>query len=107
MPEHAPAASRAAALHLDGELTIYRAAELKPQLLQALQAARRLEVDLAGVTEVDTAGLQLLMLLKREAAAAERELVLAGHSQAVVDAFELLDLAPFFGDPIVTEGGMQ
>jgi anti-anti-sigma factor len=103
MPEHATAA----ALRLDGELTIYHAAELKPRLLEALHAAPRLEVDLAGVTEIDTAGLQLLMLLKREAAAGERALVLAGHSQAVVDAFELLDLAPFFGDPIVTEGAAQ
>jgi anti-anti-sigma factor len=98
------AAARAASLRLDGELTIYRAAELKRSLLDALQAAPRLEIDLAGVTEIDTSGVQLLMLLKREAANQGRELALAAHSQAVVEAFDLLDLAPFFGDPIVTDG---
>lgn len=89
-------------LILDGELTIYRAAELKPVLLQALaQADAALEVNLAGVTEFDTAGLQLLMLAKQQAGALQRELRLAGHSPAVLEVFELFNVAAFFGDPLV------
>ena len=88
-------------LSLEGEMTIYRAEELKQALLEPLQHAVRLEVDLAGVTEIDTVGLQLLMLTKRTAKNLQGELRLVGHSTAVLDVFELLNLAAYFGDPLV------
>jgi len=92
----------AATLALDGELSIYRAAELKPVLLQALAKAEGgLEVDLSAVTEFDTAGLQLLMLAKQQAAALQRELHLVNHSPPVLEVFELLNVAAFFGDPLI------
>lgn len=93
-----PAAST---LKLEGELTIYRAAELKDTLLAPLAEATSLEADLAGVTEIDSAGVQLLMLAKQTAQANGCELRLVGHSPAVVDVFELLDLAGHFGDPML------
>ena len=96
--QRAPAAFRIA---IDGELTIYRAAELKPVLLAAVEAHAAVEVDLSAVSDIDTAGVQLLMLAKRAAQARHGELRLAAHSQAVVDTFELLDLAAFFGDDLV------
>ncbi|MCM5682951.1 STAS domain-containing protein [Schlegelella sp. S2-27] len=88
-------------LRLDGELTICRAAELKPVLLDALQRASTLEIDLSSVSEMDSTGVQLLMLVKRHALSTGRELNLTGHSKPVVEVFELLDLAAFFGDPLV------
>ncbi|HEV7814476.1 MAG TPA: STAS domain-containing protein [Janthinobacterium sp.] len=91
----------AAVLGLDGELTIYRAAELKQQLLAALERAGPLEIDLSAVTEVDTAGVQLLMLAKQVALQRQQELRLAGHSPAVLDVFELFNLGGYFGDPLV------
>ena len=94
-----------ARLTIEGEMSIYRAAELKERLIDALaEADAVLEVDLAGVTEIDTAGVQLLMLTKREADASGRRLRLLSHSRAVATAFELLNLAGFFGDPILVEG---
>jgi anti-sigma B factor antagonist len=87
-------------LRLDGELTIYRASELKPLLLDPLLAGD-LEIDLSAVTEIDSAGVQLLMLAKRDAAASQRSLRLALHSPAVLEVFQLLDLAAYFGDPLV------
>ena len=86
---------------LDGELTIYRAADLKLEVLAALRQARVLEIDLSGVIELDSAGLQVLMLAKQTAAAEQRELRLVQHSPAVVDVFELLDLVAFFGDAVL------
>ena len=83
---------------LEGELTIYRAAELKPLLLAALPGTGPIELDLAEVSEVDTAGLQLLMLLRREAQALGRALQLRSPSLAMVEAFELLDLAAWFSE---------
>jgi anti-anti-sigma factor len=90
--------SDAAALRIEGELTIFRAAELKPVLLDA---SRSVEIDLSGVSEIDTAGLQLLMLAKKTALAQDRSLRLVGHSPAVTDLFERLNVAAYFGDPLV------
>ncbi len=76
-------------LHIEGELTIFRAAELKPQILATpLPAA----IDLSGVTEIDTAGVQLLLLARRTAQAAQQALQLAVPSDAVREVFALLNL---------------
>ena len=90
-------------LAIDGELSIYRSDELKHALIEPLQSGVRLIVDLAKVSELDTCGLQLLMLAKRTAKAVGGELQLVGHSPAVVDVFELLNVAAFFGDHLVIE----
>jgi anti-anti-sigma regulatory factor len=60
-----------------------------------------LVVNLAAVTELDTCGLQLLMLAKRSAAKLGGELQLVAHSPAVLEVFELLNVAAFFGDHLV------
>lgn len=88
-------------LRIEGEMSIFRAAELKQTLLAALEQATTLEIDLSAVTEFDTAGVQLLMLTKKHAQARKQELLLMGHSPAVVDVFDLLNLAAYFGDPII------
>lgn len=85
-------------LRIQGELSIYRAAELKHALLDDPAPT---EVDLSGVTEIDTAGVQLLMLAKRTAQARRCELRLVAHSAAVSEAFELLNLSSYFDDPLV------
>ena len=88
-------------LVLEGEVNIYRAADLKTEVLAALRAGPVLEIDLAGVTELDTAGLQVLMLAKNTAAADKRELRLLNHSPAVVEIVEMLNLGAFFGDALL------
>lgn len=90
-----------AALSIKGELTIYQALELKQLLLTALAGTAVLEVDLSGVTDIDTAGVQLLILVKKTAQAQQRELHLVAHSPAVTDVFELLNLVAYFGDPLI------
>ncbi|MGI9134220.1 MAG: STAS domain-containing protein [Rhodoferax sp.] len=90
-------------LRLEGELSIYRADELKHALIEPLQSGVRLVVDLAAVTELDTCGLQLLMLAKRTAQKLQGELQLVRHSPPVLEVFELLNVAAFFGDHLVIE----
>jgi anti-anti-sigma factor len=85
-------------LRIDGELTIFRALELKAALLAD---PAPLEVELSGVTEMDTAGLQLLILAKKSAVAAGREFRLTGHSAAVTEVIELVNVAGYFDDPLV------
>ena len=81
------------------EMTIYTAAEQKQALIAQLHGSNDIEVDLAGVTELDSAGLQLLMMFKAECKKAERSLSYVHHSQPVIDVLELLNLD--FGDPIM------
>jgi len=87
-------------LHVEGELTIFRSMELKPAMLSTPSLT---EIDLSGVTDLDSAGLQLLMLAKKTALAENRELRLSGHSPAVLEVFELLNVAAFFGDHLVMD----
>ena len=81
-----------------GELTINTAADLLPQFSADPGPD---EIDLSAVTELDSAGLQLLMLAKKLAAAQGRELHLVAHSAPVIEVFELLNVAAHFGDPLV------
>jgi anti-sigma B factor antagonist len=92
--------SAATTLRIEGELTIFRAMELKPVLLPVPPLT---EIDLSGVTDLDTAGVQLLMLAKKAALGEGRELRLVGHSPAVIDVFELLNVAAYFGDHLVMD----
>ena len=50
---------------------------------------------------MDTAGLQLLLLVKRESLKAGKVLRLTGHSPASLDVLERYNLGAYFGDPEV------
>ena len=90
-------------LVIQGEMNIYTVLEQKQQLLDSLTSASQLQIDLSAVTELDGAGLQLLMFLKQETDSRQINLTLVKHSQAIVEVFELLNLSKHFGDPIVLQ----
>ena len=77
---------------LDGELTVQTAAEHKTRLLAGLIADGGMDLDLSGVTELDTAGLQLLLLLGREAAQLGTSLRLLNPSEPVLEVLRLARL---------------
>ena len=77
---------------LDGELTIYNAAELSAELLPRLGATPQMQIDLSQITEMDGAGLQLLIMVTREASKAGTALTLTGHSKAVLETLQLSGL---------------
>jgi anti-anti-sigma factor len=89
---------------VEGDLTIYSAAADKQALLAALEAAAALEVDLSRVAEMDTAGLQLLVLLKREAARRGKSMRLVAHSAAALGVLDAYNLVGYFGDPVLIPG---
>lgn len=86
---------------INDDMTIYQAEAQKEQLLAALAAADALELDLGGVATMDTAGLQLLILLKREAAQQGKRLTIGGHSAAVRHILDFCNLVAAFGDPLI------
>ncbi len=83
------------------DLTIYHAQEHKDRLLAALDTGDGLELDLSQVGEIDTAGLQLLILAKQEAARREKTLAIVAHSPAVRETLDFCNLTAFFGDPVI------
>lgn len=90
---------RPGVLTLSGELTVECAREMQTVLFAALAKAPKLEVDLLNVTKLDTAGVQLMLVLVREARARGKQLVWLGYSLAVEEVLELLDLGDLIGRP--------
>ena len=88
-------------LKLTGDLTLSYAEQLKHTLLETLTKCTEIEIDLSEISDIDTAGVQLLILAKREANQKKQKLRLISHSQVVVEVLELLHLTPYFGDPVV------
>lgn len=88
-------------LVIQNEMTIYTVLEQRDTLLPYLEENKELQLDLADVTEIDSAGMQLLIMLKQQAIRINNQFSLVHHSQAVVEVLELLNLASFFGDPVV------
>lgn len=86
---------------VEQDLTIYHAEALKAQLLESLDQTQVLELDLSQVAEIDTAGIQLLMLAKRESMKQGKELRIVAHSPAVSELMDFYNIAGFFGDPLV------
>jgi anti-sigma B factor antagonist len=83
-----------------GDLTIYTAQQHKEQLLLAINNQTALQINLAEVTDIDTAGLQLLILAKRESMRRNIAMSISGHTRVVLDVIELCNLSGFFGDPV-------
>ena len=88
-------------LTLTEDLTIYHALDQKNTLLDALAASDELELDLLPVSDMDTAGLQLLILLKKEAQRSGKRVSIVAHSQAVRAVIDFCNLATELGDPLV------
>lgn len=84
-----------------GELTIYTAANEKQVLQEALESTEELEVNLSQVSEMDSAGLQVLIVLKQEAARRKKKLHYSMHSKAVLEILEMSNMTANFGDQIV------
>jgi anti-anti-sigma factor len=85
-------------VHIEGEMTIYRAAEIKQTLLTPIVESAVVEFNLSKVTELDSAGVQLLMLAKRTAQTKHGDVRLVALSPAVLDVMQLLDLGSYFRD---------
>lgn len=75
-------------------LTVFQATAIKTWLLQQLEARPEgMVLDLSEIDEIDTAGVQLLLMIKREAQARSCSVVLDSPSETVRDVFHLLGLS--------------
>lgn len=90
-------------LRVESDMTIYTALDLKKELVPCLGKAQCWELDMSRVNEMDSAGLQILIMLKCEAAKRGAELALTAHSTAVTEVIDTFNMAAYFGDPIVLQ----
>jgi anti-sigma B factor antagonist len=88
-------------LALEGDLTIFNANEQMVNLLNFIRSGNDLEINLSQVEEVDTAGLQLLILIKRLASQEGKILRFVLHSKGLLDILEMTNLTSVFGDQVV------
>jgi len=84
---------------ISGELTIYSAMELYQQHLQAIKLKELVIIKLAAVSEIDTAGMQLLVLLFKEIVNQEVDSILHSVSPIIMDYAALFNLEHYFPTP--------
>ena len=87
------AETQPAQIRIEDELTIYTAADSKQQLMDVLAAHPAFVVELSAVSEIDTSGVQLLLMVQREAQRLGKTLTLSGASPAVQEVIGLLNLS--------------
>lgn len=85
---------------IDAEITIDTVMELKDDLLFPLAKYNEIEIDLAGVSEIDVCGLQLLVRVKVVATVHGKSLRIVSHSYAVLALLRQCDLKRFFCYPV-------
>jgi len=90
--------SQPARLHMTGALTIYEVRDAHAALLAVLlqQPPRDWQLDLAGLEEVDSAGVQLLIAVQRHQQRANVGLSLCDPAESVLELFQLLRLQSLY-----------
>lgn len=91
--------ARTGGLAITGDMTVYSAGDLKPALLAQTIVGQTLDLDLSQVREFDTAGLQLVLMLKRRA---QGQLRIVACSHAVRGSLALCHLNSLVADESAT-----
>lgn len=89
-------------LAIEGEMTVPLVEELKEAILPVIAQSWEIEIDLSRVSEVDCAGLLLMMAVKLEAIKRGRELYFIRHSEPVREMLGLWGLGRLFNAPAAT-----
>lgn len=88
-----------------GELSIYTAGENRDSFMALADGSDDIEIDLSGVEEIDTAGLQILLMIKQHTERRSIAVSVTAYSDAVQSALELTSLECLFGSAVVTAAG--
>lgn len=84
-------------LMLEGELTIYNVGSAKSMLLDDIQnTIEPIALDLSNVSDIDTAGIQLLLFTKKIFTENNKHLYLSKSNDYVDGALKIFDIANHF-----------
>lgn len=87
---------------LQEALDIGKVADARDSLLQILNSGSNLRFDLSSLTEIDTAGVQLVLAIQKEAHSLGKECRFVHPSPTVEEAFRTLGCAGVFDESILT-----
>ena len=76
-------------ISIEGNINIYSVKELKDRFLVFVEENKNFELDLSSVDIVDTAGFQLIALLKKELSDRNKSFKVINPSNEVVRIFDL------------------
>lgn len=80
-------------LVFEGDITIYYVAQIKDELFADYEKlSDKVALDLEGVTEIDTAGVQLLLFAKKFFASVHRSLFISKSNESVDTVLAVLDV---------------
>lgn len=78
---------------LEATLNIQNVNDLYEQLITQLETKEKIEIDASAVVSIDTASLQLLIVLKQSAVQLHKEVIIDFPSDQFIEAAELLGLS--------------
>lgn len=87
---------RIAGVAVTGEMNIYNALELKAALMKSIDESEAIDLDLSGVSEFDSAGLQLLLLARKVSEHGGKQLRFTAKSASVESVIGLFNLGELF-----------
>lgn len=88
-------------VRLGESLDIASAADARSRLLQVSQSSDNLELDLSSLSDIDTAGIQILLALRQQRLRQGVRTRMVHPSQPILDAFGLLGLQHVFDEAVV------
>lgn len=80
---------------IEGKMTDAMVGELGEAIRPAIAAAEKIEIDLSQVSEIDFAGLRLMVDAKLDALGMNKRLCFIGHSKPVVEIAESYGMRDF------------
>lgn len=76
---------------IESEITIYNAVLIKEKLMALIEDHPAVDIDLSSVSEIDTAGLQVLLLAKKEGVRRNKDVRLVNSSLCATEIVRLLN----------------
>jgi anti-anti-sigma factor len=90
---------------ISGELTIYTVLDIYQQHIQQIKLKELVSLKLAGVEEIDTAGMQLLLVLFKEVSKQNANYIVQSISDSLTEYINLFNLQSYFNsDEVALEG---
>ncbi|MCI0667323.1 MAG: STAS domain-containing protein [Methylococcaceae bacterium] len=83
-------------LQIEGDMTIYQAAEMMEKFVPCWNDYREFELNLSGVGEMDSAGVQLLLMFDRKSEGYDKKVRLLEIREAVSEVLNLYRLGQRF-----------
>lgn len=88
-------------LKISGAVNIYTVAPIKNHIFDILNNSSKLVINLAEVSEIDSAGFQILLMVKREGHSSKKKTKFISHSISILGALDIFGAVGLFGDQIV------